>query len=199
MNVDSKNAVEGGASRNLLYGAAASGIQVIFNSLSGDTQLHLSEFVAARFSKTVKMTTSARGDRSHGAQLAYELGTILLLARGKDSTESVFSTQFMTSLVNLTQWRYDPKTKLEGSDAPLWKAAVSQGLQILSMTLNTTEERLLKMGIKKSGLVSTQLMVARPGKAPRKAIDLPSALSKAAVGDDAACGVVAEIVRGQLI
>lgn len=199
LNVDSKGVVVGAENTNLLYGIAATGIHVIFNSLSTDKQLDLAEAVAARFSKTVKITTSARGDRAHGAQLAFKLGTLLLLARGKESTESIFSAQLMTSFVNMTQWRYDPKTKIEGPDASLWKASVTLCLQILSMTLTTTEERLVKMGIKKSDLATTVLMVARPGKAPRKAIDLPSALAKAAVGEDATSGVAAAIVKGLLI
>lgn len=198
LNIDSKGAAQGTVNTNLLYGAAASGLQVIFNSLPSDRQLDLAKAIAARFSKTVKMVTSARGDRVHGGQLAYNLVTILLLARGKDATESIFTAQLMTSFVHMIQWRFDPKTKIDGPDASLWKASVTQSLQILSMTLTTTEERLAQLGIKKSDLAGTILMVARPGKAPRKAIDLPSALSKAAVGEDAACGMAANAVKAQL-
>ena len=198
LNIDSKVAAQGAVNTNLLYGAAARGVQIVFNSLPSDMQLDLAKTIAARFSKTVKMATSARGDRVHGGQLAFNLVTILLLARGKDATESIFTAQLMTSFVHMVQWRYDPKTKIEGPDASLWKASVTQSLQILSMTLTTTEERLTQLGIKKSDLTGTVLMVARPGKAPRKAIDLPSALSKAAAGEDAACGMAAQAVKDQL-
>jgi len=192
----SKNAtVDKEVNTNLLHGVATAGVQIVLNSLSIEKQLDLARVIAARFTQTVKAATSARGDRLHGGQLAYNLTTVLMLARGKDSTESVFVGPLLTSLVHLIQWRYDPKTKFDGPDEYLWKASVTQSLQILSMTLTTTEERLVDLNVKKSDLSSTVLMVARAGKAPRKAIDLPAALTKAAAGDDAACSVAAKSVQ----
>ena len=181
---------------NLLHGTAVAGIQIVFNSLSGEKQLELGQAISSRFSKAAKNVTVAKGDRLHGGQLCYSLTSILLMARGKDSTESVFTTQLLTSMVNLIQWRYDPKTRLDDPDASLWNASVTHCLQLLSLTLMTTEERLNNAGIKPADLAKTVLMVARPGKAPRKAIDLSSALSKAIV--DSGDPIAAQTVKNQL-
>lgn len=189
----------GDVNTNLLFGEAVRGIHVASNSLPSDTQLAIAQSIVALFSKTVKSVTHARGDKTNGASLAYNMTLMLLSARGKDSTDAAFTGQLMTSLIHMVQWRYDPKTKLDVSDAPLWSASVTNCLQILSLTLMTTEERLVQAGImNKSELANTPLMVARPGKAPRKAIDLVSALDKAAQGSDAAASVAAQTVKALL-
>lgn len=184
---------------NLLFSTTVSGIQIVFNSIPAETQLAVAGALADRFCRMVKNTTTAKGDQAHGGQLAYNLTTMLLLARGKDSAETIFTGQLVTSLIHLIQWRYDPKTRLEAADASLWNASVTICLQILSMTLMTTEERLVQLGVKRSDLANTVLMVARPGKAPRKAIDLSSALSKAIDGNDAASSVAAQSLKSQLL
>lgn len=187
-----------GVNTNLLYGEAVRGIHVAFNSLPSEIQLDVTNSVVALFSKTVKSLTHARGDRSNGAVLAYNMTLMLLSARGKDSVDAAFTGQLMTSLIHMVQWRYDPKTKLDDSDASLWGASVTNCLQILSLTLLTTDDRLVQAGIKKSELTGTPLMVARPGKAPRKAIDLLSALDKAAQGTDAAASIAAQTLKSCL-
>lgn len=188
----------GDVNSNLLFGASVRGIHITFNSLPGDTQASVVESVVSRFCKTVKALTHAKGDKAHGADLAYNMTLMLLVARGKDSATAAFSEQLMASLVHMIQWRYDPKTKLDDAEAARWSASVTNCMQIIALTLMTTEERLVQVGIKKSELSGTVLMVARPGKAPRKAIDLMSALEKATHGNDAAASIAAQTLKSQL-
>jgi hypothetical protein len=195
---DVKAPTEASVNSNMFYATAISGILIVFSCLPGETQLNLAKAVSTLFSKTVKSVTVARGDRLHAGQLVYNLTTIMLLARGKDSTEEIFSGQLMTSLAHLIQWRYDPKTRLDDAEAPLWNAAVTHCVQILSLTLMTTEELLASAGVKISELGKTALMVARPGKAPRKALDFASSLKKLIETGDAAGSVAAQHVMNQL-
>ncbi|CAB9527939.1 expressed unknown protein [Seminavis robusta] len=191
-DVKSSGAVTAGeVNGNLIHGAAVGGLQITFSTLESDKQLDVARSVVNRFTKSVKTLTVAKGDKRHLGQLIYNMTLILLLARGKDSSEEAFTKQLMSSLINVVQWRYDPKTKLEDPDGKLLCASVTHCLQVLSLTLMTTDEQVASLGIKKSDLSGTVLMVARPGKAPRKAIDMMSALSKAIDGADAACGIAA--------
>lgn len=189
---------DGVVNSSQLFGAAVRGLHITFNSLPAETQAAVAQSVVARFCKSVKSLTHAKGDKTHGADLAYNTTMMLLAARGKDSANPAFTGQLMTSLIHMIQWRYDPKTKLDEKDASLWIASVSNCMQILSLTLMTTEQHLVQAGIKKTELTSTTLMVARPGKAPRKAIDLISALQKAAQGTDPVSSIAAQTVKDQL-
>jgi hypothetical protein len=186
------NNVSSEVNSNLVHGAAVAGLQIAFNSLAGEKQLKVAQSVVSRFSKSVKSLTIAKGDKLYRGEVIYNMTLILLLARGKNSTEEAFTGPLLASLVNMIQWRHDPKTKLEGAEASLLGASVTHCLQILFFTLMTTDERVAQLGIKKSELSNTVLMVARPGKAPRKAIDLMSALSKAMEGNDVTGSIAAK-------
>jgi len=203
---------------NLLHSTAVVGIQMIFDNLEIDTQLGITKTMISRFAKLVKTFTAARTgvekDRQNGGELACNVLITLLLARGKPApVQDLFYTrQVLLSLINVVQWRYDPKTKIDESNASevknklYWNASVTHCLQILSSTLWSTKFTIMnakqkqlassdknKAGKKKknaavaknnddgisfSELAKSVLMVARPGKAPRKAIDVNSALTR---------------------
>jgi hypothetical protein len=70
-------------------------------------------------------------------------------------------------------------------NARFWDASVANCLLLLSTLLWRPDETLIAAGIELSPLAGTTLMRARPGKAPRKAIDPMSALSRVVDGSDA--------------
>jgi len=189
---------------NLLHGTAVSGIQIIFDCLQGDTQLEIANTLVKRFTKLVKSYTAARAasgekDRQNGGELAVNLSLVLLLGRGKDSACEAFTHQLLSSCLHLVQWRYDPKTKMDQlSDKICWDSAVTHCLQILSLTLSSTDRRLADANIDLAALSKTVLMLARPGKAPRKAIDVNSALTRVTETGDAAAKVSAQKIMDRL-
>jgi hypothetical protein len=71
-------------------------------------------------------------------------------------------------------------------------------LLLLSTALWRPDEILDKAGIDLKGLTRTTLMLARPGKAPRKAIDFKSALGRIIDSGDAASSVAAQRVVDRL-
>ena len=187
---------------NLLHSTAITGIVVVFDSLSTEQQEVAGTAIATEFQKTVKLCTTARSaakqaQRLHAAELTYHLSMALLMVRGKEFMDSIFTQEVLVSFLNLIQWRMDPKTTPTAStsadkkspqstesaqqaedDATNWDAAVSNCLLILSLLLWRPDGILKQAQIDLRALASTTLMVARPGKAPRKALDVKSALTK---------------------
>jgi hypothetical protein len=182
--------------RNSLHINAVAGIQFVYDSLQPGKQTSLMNDVAARYAKLVKSYTVTRAvnksnDRVNGGELAYHLTTLMLLGKGKDSVEECFNPQLLTSLVNTIQWRYDPKTTISEDEISYWDASVTQCLQILSLVVWRDNENLAQGGIKLQELKNSVLMVARAGKAPRKAIDFPSALELISKNGEAAAKMAA--------
>lgn len=182
---------------NLLHSTAASGLQIVFDCLDGATQLEITNTAISRYSKLVKSFTAARAaagelSRNNGGQLAVNLSLLLLFARGKVSIDEVLTKQLLSCCVHVVQWRYDPKTKMDNELSKVnWDCAVTHNLQILALTLQTIEE---ESCVNLTELSKTVLMLARPGKAPRKAIDVKSALKRVIDNGDAAAKISAQIV-----
>ena len=101
-------------------------------------------------------------------------------------------------LVNFVQWRQDPKTSIGNTNQRFWDASISNALLLLSFILWRPEESLARAGIDLRALAGTSLMLARPGKAPRKAIDVKSALTSIINGADAGAAVAAQRVLDRL-
>ena len=194
---------------NLLHSTAIAGIVVVFDSLSTEQQEVAGTAIATHFQKTVKLCTTARStakqaQRLHAAELSYHLSMALLMVRGKEFMDRVFTQDVLVSFLHLIQWRMDPKTgtstntstsktvgkkssseallsadqKQEQEDSAYWDASLSNCLLILSLLLWRPDGILKQAQIDLTALASTTLMVARPGKAPRKALELKSALMK---------------------
>jgi len=188
---------------NLLHSTAIAGIIVVFDYLSLDQQETAAKAVAAHFMKTVKTftvtrSTSKQGLRAHGAHLCYNLTLSLLLVRGKDFMDDVFTQELLKSFMNIIQWRHDPKTSLDKTDEHAWNASISNCLLILSLVLWRPDDILSKANLNLAELASTSLMLARPGKAPRKAIDLKSALTKITQSTDSAASLAASRILDRL-
>jgi len=188
---------------NRVYFTAVSGISGIFDLLSEEQQKSDTVVVSSLFMKSVKKCIVTRAttrdeERAYSAELTYALTTILLLARGKSFVDEIFSKDLMASLVHLIQWHQDPKTNVGNTNQRFWDASVTNCLLLLSSTLWRPDESLAKAGIDLPSLAGTALMLARPGKAPRKAIDLKSALTRIVAGTDAGAAVAAQRVLDRL-
>jgi len=125
---------------------------------------------------------------------------LLLLARGKEFVDCVFTQELLVEFVHLLQWRFDPKTVLGSTiDQASLDAAVSNVLIMLSTIVWRPDCVLTKAGIDLKVLGKTVLMLARPGKAPRKAIDAKAALlAAAAAGQDSAASLASKRVMDRL-
>jgi len=189
---------------NLLHCTAVSGMLTIFDCISNDTQLKIANASVTRFMKLVKSFTAARAasgliDRQNGGELAHNLSLLLLSGTGKDCLFSAYTQQLLSSFINVTQWRYDPKTKLnDDNDKLYWDSAVTHCLQILSLNLSRTNAKLLEAKLNLTELSKTVLMLARPGKAPRRAIDVNTALTRVAEKGDATARIAAKNIADLL-
>jgi hypothetical protein len=188
---------------NRVYHSAVRGLTVVFDSIPAETQVEEADFVASLFMTSVKSCIVTRStirdeDRNNAAELSYTLTTALLLFRGKGFVDKVFTKEMLTSLMHMIQWRHDPKTTLGNTDACSWDASVLNCLVLLSSLLWRPDETLAAAGIDLQALAQTTLMLARPGKAPRKAIDVKSALARIADGPDASAGLAAQRVLDRL-
>ena len=188
---------------NLVRGTAVVGMNVVYDYLPADTQRSIAKAIATHFMKSVKSCSVTRAatkevERAFAAEFSYNLSVSLLQIKGKESTDEVFTQDLMTSLIHLVQWRRDPKTILDNTNERVWDASVSNCLLLLSTALWRPDEILDKAGIDLKGLTRTTLMLARPGKAPRKAIDFKSALGRIIDSGDAASSVAAQRVVDRL-
>jgi hypothetical protein len=182
--------------RNGLHTNAIGGIQFIYDSLPEGMQASILAKVTERYAKLLKNHTVTRAvskgnDRTGGGELAYHLTTLMLLAKGRACVEECFTYQVVASFVNTIQWRYDPKSTISDGEAAYWNASVTHCLQLLALVLWRDNESLAKAGIKIQDLKKIVLMVARPGKAPRKAIDFSSALGVVAKNGEATAKIAA--------
>jgi hypothetical protein len=187
-----------GKSSQLFYSATC-GMSIVFELLDLEAQENAARCITSLFMQSVKGCIVVRAvtsvdDRVYTVDLSYALSSIMLLFRGKIFGNDVFSTDIVTALVHMIQWRYDPKTILNDPDSQMWTASVTNCALLLSSLLWRPEEVLMANKIDLHALSNTQLMLARPGKAPRKAIDVKSALSAAIDGTDSAMAVTAQRV-----
>jgi hypothetical protein len=191
-----------GWNKNLYHVQAAEGVLVVFDSLPESKQECIFREVIARYTKLLKCHSIARAtksnERANGGELAYNLTTLMMVARGKDCVAKCFDSDLVSSLVNTVQWRYDPKTTIAEDSKDYWDATTTQCLQILAQVFYKEESELLKVGIKVRNLKNSVFMVARPGKAPRKAIDFPSALKLISQNGEAAAKIASQRILSYL-
>jgi len=182
-----------GWNRNLYHVQAVEGALVVFDSLPESKQKGIFKEVTTRYIKLLKSHSIARStkasERANGGELAFNLTTLMMISRGKDCVEQCFDSNLVTALVNTVQWRYDPKTTIDQTATAYWDATTTQCLQVLAQILYKEESTLVKAGIKVRNLKNSVFMVARPGKAPRKAIDFPSALKLISQNGEAAAKI----------
>jgi len=188
---------------NVMNDCAISGVNIIFDCVPDTTQKLLVSSAAKHFKNCVKScsvtrSTTKQAEKAFAAEFTFSLSMTLLLARGKAFSAEIYTQDLLTSFIHLLQWRYDPKTSLGNTDQLAWDAAVSNCLLLLSILLWRPENVLESESISLKALASTSLMLARPGKAPRKAIDLKSALKNLAGGQDAAAALSAQRIINRL-
>ena len=164
--------------RNRMHHAAVKGLASFFDLLPVEKQNEFSAVVTRVFQSTVKNCVIARSttrpeDKECAGELAFALTSFLLHLRGKESVDAIFTDDVLIHCAQLIQWRQDPKTNLGTMNKDAWDCSVVNCLVLLtSLTQRPTDIERIKT------LASSTLMLARPGKAPRKAIDLKSALER---------------------
>jgi hypothetical protein len=179
------------------------GAERIFDEVSTPFQCSVISHAAERFIRLVKSVTrplKGQFPSLDGGLLACTLTLLMLRSVGnKDVQDLIFTSDLLTSMIQLTQWRYDPKVRSKEQDHLQWDAAVGQCLQVVAFAFRGTEERLEQAGLVPIALVKTVLMISRPGKAPRKAIDFKSALRRVTdEGTDGAASAAAQRILGYL-
>ena len=182
---------------NQVYHSAVCGISVVFDLLDNETQSSVARSLALAFMSSVKSCIVVRSvakdeDGAFAVELSYAISSVLLSFRGTAFANDIFTTDIVTALFHMVQWRYDPKTVLNDSESSTWTASVANCLLLLSSLLWRPDDTLAANKIDLKALANTTLMLARPGKAPRKAIDVKSALSCAINGADSAAAVAAQ-------
>lgn len=144
--------------------AASQGLTRLWDGMSTEQQKEALEAACKHFERAVKSCLVNKDDFS---EATYHLSMLLTLGRG--AYKDVFNAKVLLLMMNLVQWRFDPKTDTQ--NGKYWDAAVSNVLILLS-TLATS----------KSFAGAPPLMLSRPGKAPRKAIAPKAVLTKLAGG-----------------
>jgi len=191
-----------GWNRNLYHVQAVEGALVVFDSLPESKQEIIFKEATKRYTKLLKTHSIARStkssERANGGELAFNLTTLMMLARGKDCVAQCIDSKLVSALVNTVQWRYDPKTSIDEAAITFWDATTTQCLQLLAQILYKEESFLVKAGVKAKSLKSSVFMVARPGKAPRKAIDFPSALKLISQNGEAAAKISSQRILSYL-
>jgi hypothetical protein len=185
------------------YDTAIGGILVIFDYCSSKIQKAIADAAVKHFIKSVKScsitrSTTRESERAYAAEFSYSLSSVLLLVRGKDFIDDIFTQEVLTSFVHLLLWRLDPKTSLGNTDKRSWDASISNCLTILSCLIWRPDVVLSEKKINLEALAGTTLMLARPGKAPRKAIDFKSALARLIDGPDSSAALAAHRILVRL-
>ena len=188
---------------NKVLEVAVSGLNIIFDSLPDEKAKALALAAATLFIKGVKncsvtRSTTTELERAFAAELAHSLSMTLVLVRGKSFMSDVFTQEVMISFIHLTQWRLDPKTTLGNTTPQAWDAAISNCLLLLATLIHVPDQSLSEAGIDLEGLSQTTLMLARPGKAPRRAIDIKSALLQLSQSKDSSSALPAKKVLNRL-
>ena len=178
------NANEEQSMANSLVIHATKGIQFVFESLSPEEQKKILKEAASRYSKVLKgysLSKNTNCDGSHGStggEMAFSLMSLMSIAVGKAHLGGVFDAGFILQLANTIQWRCDPKSFLPEDEKCFWDGTTSLCLLILSQLLWRERAKLAEAGVHTRLLKQNVVMVARPGKTPRKAIDFLSAISQ---------------------
>lgn len=186
-----------------LQGRVVSGILCIFDSMSSDVQVDVLRQVVLQVNTIIKNCAVSRtvknADEQRGAavgELACGMSYLLLHARGVLLAGKVVSPQMLVTLAHVIQWRFDPKTVLQDVEVQFWNATATHCVLLISSFVIGSQQNF--NGIKLGDLPGVVLMVARPGKAPRKAIDFCSALQKLIEVGDAAASVAAQRILDRL-
>ncbi len=175
---------------------AADGLICVFGKLASEQkQITISEISKVYFdvlrNRSLSKTVS---DQLGSAKLAYALTRLMLVGMGSESVEAAFGSSIILPMVGTLQWRYDSKTILQEDEQVYWDASATHALQILSLWLEQGKSlRTYGTSSFESHNIQDNIwMVARPGKAPRKAVDFAVAVTLASKSADASARLHAE-------
>jgi len=189
------------AERINLAAVAAHGLQCIFSKLRKEQQRVVIEVVGQSYldllrNRSLSKSVKEANERTSAGKLAYSLTGIMLLAMGSDELENPFSSSAIWPLVGTVQWRYDAKTTIDDDELIFWNAATTHALEILASWLEQGKPFKLNgsTSAKPRSLKENVWMVARPGKAPRKAADFTTAVALASKNGESNARLAAERV-----
>lgn len=157
---------------------AADAIQYLYPKLPMEAQVDMMGVISQRYGKVLRERslskyTNANMERWNCGKLAYSLTNSMLSTMGNEMVWARLEDSLFTALAGTVQWYFDPKSELAGEDDVIyWNAASTQALQVLAhhLSLDSTKEQRL-------ALKDNIWMVARPGKAARRAMDFVAALN----------------------
>ena len=199
--IESNDTLEGAEGRNAQI-LAWEGLFCVFDKLQGEKQEQVIQDVGKLYSAVVKNRSLSKfktaSERLHSAELAFLLTRIMLLALGNDHVVQTVGTWVIFPLVGTVQWRFDGKTTLENDEAVYWEACTNHSLLILATWLEQGKP-LTSDAAAPSNLKQNIWMVARPGKAPRKAVHFEAALTAASKNAESSARLAAERLLTWLI
>lgn len=182
---DQSNSSDNDYSGSNIQIIAAEGVFHVLDRLHGEKEQLAIENVAKAYSTVIRQRSLSKssgvpcGDKKSG-ELAFSLIRILLLGMSKPNAESYFGSCAVGALVGTIQWRFDVKTTLEDDEVVYWDAVSSHAMEILAIWFEQGKSYISAGGIDGESMTrklkDSVWMVARPGKAPRKALDFGSAL-----------------------
>jgi hypothetical protein len=180
---------------------AADGLYFVFDKLPAEKKQMVIQEVGKIYTRVLKSRSLSKAtktavDRLNTGELAYCLTRIMLLGMGNESVEAVFGTSVIVPLAGTVQWRFDSKTAPDDDELVYWDATTTHALQILASWLEQGKSFLPEgPGYAKSrNLKENVWMVARPGKAPRKAVDFGAAVGLASTNGEPSARLAAERV-----
>lgn len=177
---------------------AADGLHFVFDKLQAEKQETVIQEAGKLYSSVIKNRSLSKlktaFDRAQAGELVYCLTRIMLVGMGNKCVEHAFGTAVITSLVGTVQWRFDAKTAIESDEIVYWEAATTHSLLILASWVE--QGRPFGPDATAAGKLRTLKenvwMVARPGKAPRKAVDFGTALASASKSAEASARLAAD-------
>jgi len=176
---------------------AVDGLLCIFSKLTSEQKQMIIEEVSKIYTDVLRNRSLSKfaldSDRSGSAKLAYSVTRIMMLGVDCESLEKTFGSSVILPLVGTVQWRYDTKTILEDEESLYWEACTTHALQILASWLE--QGKSLHYNSKTLNLHENIWMVARPGKAPRKALDFGTAVELASKSDQSCSRLHAERIQ----
>lgn len=194
-----------GVNTNCIATLAADGLLCVFGKLTTKQRQSIIVAVGKAYTDVIRSrslckTNMTATDRLRSGKLAFSLTRVMLLSVGSEDIEIIFGSSAIPPLVGTVQWRYDSKTTLADDELVYWDASTAHSIQILASWLE--QGKSLKIdgasASKTTSLKDSIWMVARPGKAPRKALDFGAAIMIAAKTGEASSRLSAERILNWL-
>eukprot|EP00538_Stauroneis_constricta_P006061 CAMPEP_0119545386 /NCGR_PEP_ID=MMETSP1352-20130426/137_1 /TAXON_ID=265584 /ORGANISM="Stauroneis constricta, Strain CCMP1120" /LENGTH=2173 /DNA_ID=CAMNT_0007589921 /DNA_START=145 /DNA_END=6666 /DNA_ORIENTATION=+ len=183
-----------------LQSHAVQGVTALYATIPADKMQHLVQTVGKLLTQLIrgqavpKHTTTGWNEGS--GHLAFQITSFYLGLTSRNA--DLVDATTVKGLVNVVQWRVDPKASLCEGDMLHWDVAAAQSLQVLSMLIGMNVALASSDVVNSQGMLKVVLMIAKPGKAPRRAVDLASALDHLSAKGEPVTRLYARTLQNQL-